>query len=263
VPYRIDVRDPPHDALDTLIGLGALDVEPVGDGLAAIVPDGVSPAAIAHALGVADLRVRQAVGHDDESVWTVCPRPVRTRTFLIVPAGAPASPGALRLADSPAFGTGLHPTTALCLEAIDDLLDVSNPSRVLDVGTGSGILALAALWRGVRTAVALDIDAGALGVAAANARLNDVAGRLLLARGGPDVIGAAFPLVLANIRAAELMEMAPTLTRRVSSGGQLVMSGVPQAVAGDVERTYRRLGMIPLRQCARDGWTALVLSPSW
>lgn len=138
VPYRIDLRHPPGDALDTLVELGALDIECVDGALAALMPDMVSAADVARALGLTDVRVSPAVGRDDESVWTLSLRPVRTRTLQFVPSIVTAVPGALRIADGPAFGTGLHPTTALCLEALEDLLDVTTPVRALDVGIGIG-----------------------------------------------------------------------------------------------------------------------------
>ena len=189
--------------------------------------------------------------------------PVRTRTLATVPADAEAQPGALRIADRPAFGTGLHPTTALCLHILEDLLEGEVPARVLDVGTGSGILALAALRLGVLRAVGLDVDAGALRAAAENARLNALTDRLSLVRGGPDALRGSWPLVVANIRAAELMAMAPALAKRLASRGRLVLSGVARGVADDVERTYCRLGMTRIGVEERNGWTALVLRPSW
>ena len=74
VPYRVDVSHPPGDALDRRPTLGALDIEPSGDGLAAILPDGVTPAAVAAALGVVRVAASEAVGRDDESVWILSPR---------------------------------------------------------------------------------------------------------------------------------------------------------------------------------------------
>lgn len=263
VPYRIDLRHPNGDAFDTLVALGALDVESVDGALAALMPDSVSAADVARALGLMDVRASRAIGRDDESVWTLNPRAVRTRTLQFLPASMPATPGALRMAEGLAFGTGLHPTTVLCLEALEDLLDVVTPARALDVGTGSGILALAALQRGVARAVGVDLDADALQVAAENVRLNGLAGRLSLVRGGPDAVRGAWPLIVANVRAAELMELAPTLVRRLASGGRLMLSGIPQSVASEVEQTYRRLGLTPVRSDIRDGWSAIVLAPTW
>ena len=263
MPYRIDLVDPPAHALETLIDLGALDIDRAGDALAALMPDAVSAAAVASALGLPDINVSAAVGRDDQSVWMLSPRPIQTRTFTIVPAELPTVTGAIRIGSGGAFGSGFHATTALCLEAIEDLLDAAIPSRMLDVGTGSGILSLAALHRGVAVAIGLDVDAAALRVAAANARLNGRADMFLLVRGGPEAVRDRFPLVVANIRAADLMELAPVLARRVGTGGRLLLSGIAASVADDVARTYRRLGMTQTGRGERDGWTALVFSPSW
>jgi ribosomal protein L11 methyltransferase len=167
------------------------------------------------------------------------------------------------LIDATAFGTGLHPTTALCLEALEETLRIATPEAVLDVGTGSGVLALGALMMGVPRALAIDIDDEALGVAAENARINALGERLQLARGGPESVTGTWPLVLANVLAAPLIEMAPALVRRVGHQGQLVLSGIPASVERDVDQAYRRLGMRRLRARSRAGWTALVLQASW
>jgi ribosomal protein L11 methyltransferase len=263
VPYRIDIVDPPAHAFETLVDLGALDIDRAGDRLAALMPDGVSAATIASALGLPEIKVSPAVGRDDQSVWMLSPRPIRTRTFTIVPAELPMVPGTIRIADGATFGSGYHATTALCLEAIEDLLDASIPSRMLDVGTGSGILALAALHRGVAVAIGMDVDAAALKAASRNARLNGRTDTFLLVRGGPEAVRGRWPLVVANIRAADLMELAPVLARRVATGGRLLLSGIAASVADDVARTYRRLGMTQTGRGERGGWTVLVLSPSW
>jgi ribosomal protein L11 methyltransferase len=181
----------------------------------------------------------------------------------LLPADAAPEPGALRLIDAGAFGTGLHPTTALCLEALQDAVDGVSPERVLDVGTGSGVLALAALVLGVQRATGIDVDGGALRVAADNARLNALDARLELAQGGPEGLSGVWPLVVANVLAAPLIEMAPALAPRVGHHGLLVLSGIPMAVGPDVDRAYRRLGMAQRRTVGRDGWVALVLQASW
>jgi ribosomal protein L11 methyltransferase len=263
VPYRIDVSHPPGDAFDRLVTLGALDIEPAGGGLAAILPDSITPGAAAAALGVARVAVSKAVGRDDGSVWILGPRTVTAGGLVIAPPGVAAPPGALRLTDTSAFGTGFHPTTALCLEALEDLRIAGLPASVLDVGTGSGVLALAALMKGVTRAVGLDTDAGALAAAAEHARLNRLDDRLALVAGGPDAVNGTWPLVLANVLAAPLIEMAAALVRRVGHDSQLVLSGIPWSVAGDVEQAYRHLGMRPAVSTTRGGWTALVMRASW
>ncbi len=169
----------------------------------------------------------------------------------------------LRLIDASAFGTGLHPTTALCLEAIEEAVQIDRPDALLDVGTGSGVLALGALRLGMPRALGIDVDEEALRVAAENARLNELGDRLWLARGGPEAVAGTWPLVVANILAAPLVEMAPDLVRRVGHHGRLVLSGIPSSAEQDVDRAYRRLGMRRVSVKSRAGWIALVMQASW
>ena len=232
-------------------------------GLAALFPDSITPQQIARALGVETVAVSAAVGRDDGSVWVLSPRPIRIGRLHIVPADIESEPDALRLIDAAAFGTGLHPTTAMCLEALDEAVQDPPPDAVLDVGTGSGVLALAALMLGVPRALAIDIDGEALRAAADNARANNLEDRLQLARGGPENVSGTWPLVLANILAAPLIEMAPALVQRVGHHGQLVLSGIASSVAQEVEQAYCRLGMRRVGVTSRGGWVAIVLRATW
>jgi ribosomal protein L11 methyltransferase len=263
LPYRIDISSPPDDALEQLVQLDALDIEPVRDGLAAIIPDSVTPDAVAGALGVPRVAVSPAVSRDNGSIWLLTPRPVRIGSVLIMPPGAAAPPGSLRLTDSTAFGTGHHPTTALCIEALEEALTMAVPDNILDVGTGSGVLALSALMMGVPRAVGLDIDTAALEITAEHARLNNLADRLEPVPGGPEAVDGVWPLVVANVLAAPLIEMAPILVRRVGNGGRLILSGIPRSLESEVRQAYEGLGMRYIRSEARGGWTVLVVQPSW
>ena len=251
MPYRIDISCPPHDALDRLVQLGALDIEPFSGGLAAIMPDAVTPDAVADALGVVGVTVSSAVARDDGSVWLLSPPAIRIGSV------------ALQLIDSTAFGTGHHPTTALCIEALEEAVTIAVPDSVLDVGTGSSVLAVAALIMGVSRAVGLDVDAGALEIAAEHARLNNLTSRLELVLGGPGAVADTWPLVVANILAAPLIEMAPVLVRRVGTSGRLILSGIPWSLESEVRQTYERFGMRHIRSETRAGWTVVVLHASW
>jgi ribosomal protein L11 methyltransferase len=264
VPYRIDIRHASSDALDRLVELGALDAEPSADGgLAALMPDSVTAADVARALGLESIAVSLATPRDAGSVWVLSSRPIRIGRLRIGPVSDEMEPGTLTLIDAGAFGTGMHPTTALCLEVLQEELEVERPGAVLDVGTGSGVLALAALMLGVPQAQGIDIDDEALRVAAENARQNRLDARLQLSHGGPETVRGTWPLVFANVLAAPLMEMAPALVRRIGHRGRLVLSGIPTAVEPDVDRTYRRLGMLRAGSRARDGWVALTFDASW
>jgi ribosomal protein L11 methyltransferase len=263
-PFRVDVKNAHDTVLDRLVELGAVDAERSDDGaIAALMPDSVTPDQVARALGVASVTFSPAVARDAGSVWILSQRPVSVGRLRIVPAHMPLEAKVVRLADADAFGTGLHPTTALCLQALEEIVEIAHPDALLDIGTGSGVLALAALAMGVPRALGVDIDEDALRVAAGNARLNGAGERLQLARGGPDSVTGAWPLILANVLAAPLIEMAPALVRRVGHQGQLVLSGIPASVERDVDQAYRRLGMRPVRVKSRAGWVALVLQASW
>ena len=266
MPYRVDLRNAAADTFDRLVELGALDAELSREGgISALMPDSVAPDRIGAALGVAagNISISPALGRDADSVWVLSPRPIRIGRLHIVPASSEAETGALRLVDAAAFGTGLHATTAMCLEALEEAVDIGPPDAVLDVGTGSGVLALAALMMGVPRAQGVDIEDEALRVAAENARINALDQRLQLTRGGPEAVTGTWPLVLANVLPGPLIEMAPDLVRRVGHHGQLVLSGIPASVEPDVDRVYRHLGMRRLRVKSRAGWVALVLQASW
>lgn len=264
MPYRVELWNVDDAALGRVIELGALDAEIQDDGRGAVLmPDDVAPARVARALGIGEVAALPAEGRDADSVWVLRPRAVRAGRLRLVPAELPAEPGDVRLIDAAAFGTGLHPTTALCLEILDQAVQALRPAALLDVGTGSGVLALAALRLGVPRATGIDIDDSALSIAAENARLNGLDTLLTFRRGGPDHLDGVWPLVVANVLAAPLIEMAPALVRCVGHHGQLVLSGIPVGVEEDVHRAYRHLGMTRLETRSRAGWAALVLQASW
>jgi ribosomal protein L11 methyltransferase len=264
VPYRVDLRNASRDALDRLIELGAIDAESSDDGsVAALMPDRVPPDQVADALGIDDVPTSPAIGRDDGSVWVLSPQTIRIGSLRIVPAHTDAKHGDLKLIDATAFGTGLHPTTALCFDELQAVVQTARPESVLDVGTGSGVLALAALMLGVPHAVGIDISDEALRVATENARVNGLSDRLELARGGPEAISGTWPLVFANVQAAPLIEMASILVRRVGHHGQLVLSGIPASVEQNVNEAYVRLGMQRLHATSRAGWVALVMQATW
>ena len=263
MPYRIDVPGG-STRFEQLVDLGALDAELVEDGnVSALMPDSVDPAQVARTLGIDRLAISRATGRDADSVWVLNQRPIHIGRLAIVPAASSAAAAGLRLLDTPAFGTGLHPTTALCLEWLDEALESESFEAVLDVGIGSGVLALAALTLGVPRADGLDIDDEALHTAAENARLNRMDERLRLTRGGPEAVNGTWPLVIANVLAAPLIEMAPILVRRLGHHGLLLMSGIPASVEADVSTAYERLGLRLQRVMSRGGWVALVLRATW
>ncbi|MCW9732627.1 50S ribosomal protein L11 methyltransferase [Avibacterium sp. 20-15] len=135
-----------------------------------------------------------------------------------------------------AFGTGTHPTTALCLEWLDSL-DLSNKT-VIDFGCGSGILAIAALKLGAKNAIGIDIDPQAILASRNNAEQNGVSDRLqlFLAKDAPADLQA--DVVVANILAGPLKELAPTITQLVKPQGLLGLSGILETQAQSVCQAY-------------------------
>ena len=143
----------------------------------------------------------------------------------------------IRLDPGLAFGSGTHPTTALCLEWLDSLADdgALQGREVLDFGCGSGILALAALKLGASRAVGVDNDPQAITATADNAQRNGVAIDVYLPQDEP---AATYPIMVANILASALIELSPVIGARVAPGGVLAMSGILHGQEGEVIAAY-------------------------
>ncbi|GGY73717.1 50S ribosomal protein L11 methyltransferase [Marinobacter zhanjiangensis] len=189
---------------------------------------------------LAEIDVTLVEDKDWERAWMDDFTPLRFgRRLWIVPSWHDApDPEAANLLLDPglAFGTGTHPTTALCLEWLDGA-EVEG-RQVIDYGCGSGILALAALLLGADHAIGVDTDAQALEASRDNARRNQVEdARLDLYLPGDDPDTRA-DILLANILAGPLVELAPTLATRVSPGGHLVLSGILAQQAREVMAAY-------------------------
>ena len=135
-----------------------------------------------------------------------------------------------------AFGTGTHPTTALCLEWLDRV-DLAGKT-LLDYGCGSGVLAIAALKLGCQSATAMDIDPQAVTATRQNAADNSVAENLLVT-GSPEGIEGHFDVVVANILAGPLVQFADSITSLLARGGMLALSGVLCEQADDVMAAYK------------------------
>ncbi len=174
---------------------------------------------------------------------------------------APPPPGAAEVVLDPgmAFGTGTHPTTALCLEALGELLAGAPGADVLDVGTGSGLLAIAAKKLGARRVVGTEHDAVALRVAAENADRNGVVLELRLQE--PEAVPGRFPVVVANILANTLVALAPGIAARLAPGGTLLLAGVLAGQEDEVRTAYLEAGLTADRERERSKgeWRLLAL----
>ncbi|SEM22454.1 50S ribosomal protein L11 methyltransferase [Bradyrhizobium sp. OK095] len=163
-----------------------------------------------------------------------------------------------------AFGTGHHGTTRGCLLLLDHVLKSSHPRNLLDLGTGTGVLAIAAAKALHRTVLASDIDPLSVRVAAENAALNETGQhvRVICATGfaAPDFARCGpFDLVLANILANPLRQLAGPMTRHLAPGGRVILSGLLTQQAPAVIAAYRARGLVPLRHQRIEGWSSLLL----
>jgi len=160
---------------------------------------------------------------------------------------------------SEAFGTGHHGTTWGCLMALEGVLRRRRVSRVLDVGAGSGVLAIAAAKTGAE-ALAIEIDARAAAIAQINARQNDVARRVqvIAGDGARYIAQQRFDLVFANILMRPLIRLAPKLVPAVAPGGALILSGLLRTQAPLVREAYASRGLVLDRQIPKEAWMTLV-----
>jgi ribosomal protein L11 methyltransferase len=163
-----------------------------------------------------------------------------------------------------AFGTGHHGTTRGCLLLLDHVLKRTRPDRVLDLGTGTGVLGIAAAKALHRAVLASDIDPASVKVAAENAVLNEVGHHVRVIR----AIGFAaadfgrrgpFDLVLANILANPLRQLAGPALGHLAPKAFVILSGLLNHQAGAVLAAYRARGLVPLRHLKIEGWSSLLL----
>jgi len=204
------------------------------------------------------------VPEQDWSVaWRAHHRTMRVgpRSWVHPPWEAPPPSGvAVAIDPGMAFGTGSHPTTALCLERVDELLAELGGGDVLDVGTGSGVIALLAKKLGAGRVVGTENDPVALEAARQAAALNGVGGLEWMLVADPAQVPGRFRIVVANILLNTLEELAPALASKVAPGGWLVLSGLLAPQADAAERAYEAQGLRPVSRKDREGWVRVELS---
>jgi len=183
--------------------------------------------------------------------------------LLVTPAWQPRdpAPGQQVLAIDPglAFGSGYHASTRLALGLLRERTSTTVPHRMLDVGTGTGILALAGATWGAAEVVALDVKPEAVAAARANAARNGLAARVRVAGELPPVEEAAFDLIVANITADVLQRMAGDFVSRLAAGGAIVLSGMLTDLQSDeVGAVYEALGCRRAASRVEGEWEALL-----
>lgn len=236
--------------------------------LTALFPGNASPERILAALDTFDPELdlhgavfRTVEEQDWERAWMDQFRPMQfgRRSFIVPwnqelpPEAQRADAAVVRLDPGLAFGTGTHPTTALCLEWLDGL-ELAG-ARVLDFGCGSGILAIAALRLGASEAVGVDNDPQALTATRDNAGRNGVAARLAVYL-PTDEPAHTYPVVVANILASALDALAPLLASRVAPGGRIALSGILAGQEDELLARYREW-FDELRVATREDWVRI------
>ena len=160
-----------------------------------------------------------------------------------------------------AFGTGAHATTRCCLEFLEHLASRVNGDELhaLDLGTGSGILAIALAKMGASSVLALDNDPTALKVARGNVRLNGVERRVKLSNCRVERVVETFSVVVANLTAETIIDLGGALEERVSAGGHLVLSGILKPKAGQVLHRFSPGHFLLSRRAQQKEWVTLLL----
>jgi ribosomal protein L11 methyltransferase len=222
-----------------------------------------------HELYPLGLEVRQAAEGDWAEAWKVHFKPVKVTPHLVIRPpweGYEPGPGETVVIIYPgmAFGTGRHPTTLLCLQALEQVWEHMAPLgspgawQVLDVGTGTGILALAAARLGAKV-LAIDVDPEAVAAAHENVRLNALEDLIWVETTPINALRQQFALILANLTAPDLGHWAEALAGRTLPGGVLIISGFLTQDLPTVAARFSQYGLTEAGHLTQEEWSALIL----
>ncbi len=213
------------------------------------------------------LEVRQVAEEDWAEAWKAHFKPVKVTDRLVIRPPweeYAAQPGETVITIYPgmAFGTGRHASTLLCLRALEEVWEedrprADSPWQVLDVGTGTGILALSAARYGAAV-LAIDLDPEAVAAALENVRLNNLVDRVLVEETPLASLRQQFGLIMANITAPDLLQLADALTARLLSDGVLIISGFLAEDALRLAERYQGLGLQQTGFLTQEDWGALI-----
>lgn len=274
VQVPVQMEDAVSDFLATLTGRGVCTREGEGSALidAYLAPEDAGKQLTQIRRYVDDLngngnladelliRVDEIPEEDWMSVFRSQHRPVRISDRLVIrPTWCdPVSGGDLVLDPGMAFGTGSHFTTRMCLELLDSLQGFPAGGRMLDLGTGSGILAIAGASLGWGDILAVDIDPMAAEVAAGNAADNDVADVVCVKEGSIERAEGVYEAITANLSGSLLVDMADRICPHLAEGGHLIASGIMSSEKEEVITSFARCGLVPVRIVEEDVWVAVL-----
>jgi ribosomal protein L11 methyltransferase len=283
--WRIALTAPNEAAADVFAGvldglgaaISAFEIEPRGawtiEAIVQAKPDGQSVgasmamAALAAGLDEPALVIEPMPDIDWLKINQESFPPMRIGRYFVhgshIKSPIPAGSIGLRIDAATAFGTGEHATTHGCLQALDRLARRGRRRRILDMGTGTGILAIAAAKTFRVPVLACDIDAHSVEVAAENIGVNRVSALVRAIRSTGYAATAVdrrapYDLVFANILARPLIAMAPDLARVLAPGGVAILSGLLEAQEPMVTAAHRGQGLVKLGRIARKGWHTLI-----
>lgn len=200
-------------------------------------------------------------------------RPVRlSQRIVIKPPGKAYQPKpgevVVNIAVGAAFGNGAHPSTCLAMRALDSVLGDNRytgrkaPSKGLDVGTGTGILAIALAKFGVKKVIATDIDPCAVSEATRNVSLNGLADQVTVTNSPLEELAICFSVIVANLAYPTLTRLSPLLSKKMEQDGILVLSGFKETASKDLGRTYTEQGLRLIQKKTDREWVCLVLRKS-
>jgi ribosomal protein L11 methyltransferase len=247
-------------------GGGAIEERSMGAGRVLVyghfADEPTAGAAVVALRGVGWPAVIRPIAGGHLTAWRNHTRPidVRGRVWVCFPWSEfdrDQAPLVVEIDPGRAFGTGTHPSTALLLRELADRL--AGGESVLDVGCGSGVLAVTAARLGAGPVLATDVRDEALVVTRANAARNGVAGGIEIFTTPIEELDAVFDVIVANIGAATLIGLAPALQLRLAPGGWLGLSGLSPAQVSQVAAAYDRVEVVSLP--TDDDWAAIVLAP--
>jgi ribosomal protein L11 methyltransferase len=213
-----------------------------------------------------EFRIQRIADQNWNEQWERSIQPIHlTPEIIVAPTWQPCQPepGSLVLRIDPkmAFGTGYHESTRLAARLLQHHFVPSE--RVLDVGTGTGILAILAAKLGASHVVAIDIDEWSYLNANENARLNACVDRITILQGGLEVVPAGrFDLILANIQLTVIAGLLAQFRERLQAGGTLVLSGLLTTESDEIAGLLRDAGLRVLEECTENDWIALASTPS-
>jgi len=184
-----------------------------------------------------------------------------TENLLILPEWEPVpdltDTHILRIDPGPAFGTGQHPTTRMCLKAMEQIPRPRN-WKLLDIGTGSGILAIYGIMLGAETVTAIDIDTEALRWAGRNIELNCISDEIILSAKPLEKWEEKFPIITANLILSTIKELCPHFTKVMINNGYLVLSGILTEQVKEVESAIAEYGLFIESSLLQEDWVCLV-----